>query len=98
MSTIPEKVKVAGFTYTIRLVEGEWGEHTEKHGQCDPSKLEIIVVDDVRVKETLWHEIGHAIYYEYNIKEVKGEEAINSLYMLGIFQVLVDNTAMRKLI
>ena len=51
-----------------------------------------------RAIETLLHEIGHAIYHEYSIGEASGEEAINSLYMSGIHQVMVDNPRVVELL
>lgn len=93
----PTSVKIAGHDYKIKWMDVEWGHEMERQGDCSAGSLLIRVVDDLRASETLWHEIGHGIYYEYAVGQVEGEEAINSLYMMGIYQVLCDNPEIRDM-
>jgi len=83
-------VKVAGHRYKIRLVGGE---HTPNHGQCDTGALLISLTrgEASRMRETLIHEIGHAIYYEYDVESCADEECRVSRLSTGWHQVLVDN-------
>ena len=69
----------------------EWKDEMERQGDCLVSELRIRVVADERRLETLIHEVGHAIYYEWGLTHAQDEEAINSLYCSGLHQVMVDN-------
>ena len=95
------KIKVAGHNYQVKIMEEDWVSQTSSRGQCCSNTLVIRIASKMkrsRGVETLLHEIGHAIYHEYSIGEVSGEEAVNSLYMSGIHQVLVDNPQLVKLL
>lgn len=94
----PTAVKIAGHIYEIEWKDADWKDDSGREGDCSATNLLIRVAKGVRAVETLWHEIGHGVYYEYAIEQVEGEEAINSLYMMGIYQVLVDNPEIRSLI
>lgn len=94
------KIKVAGQYYQVMVVD-QFLETTQSRGQCCSDTLIIRISAKLplsRFLETLIHEVGHAIYHEYAIDEVKGEEAINSLYMSGFHQVLIDNPEYRDII
>lgn len=92
------KVKVAGHWYKVKWRDSDWLHLSESLGNCDTTKLEINIVMNDRWPETLWHEVGHAIYYEYGIKHVAEEEPVNGLYMSGVHQVLKDNPEMRRIV
>ena len=95
------KIKIAGHDYQIKVMEKDWISQTGSRGQCDSDALVIRIAAKMprsRAIETLLHEIGHGIYHEYSIGEASGEEAINSLYMSGMHQVLVDNPRVVKLL
>ena len=96
--SLPNKVKVAGHTYDIEWMPDTWMDDAERHGDCTTTLLRIRILKDKRWKETLIHEIGHAIYYEYGLVHVEEEEAINSLYMSGMHQVITDNLKIAKAI
>jgi hypothetical protein len=89
-----ESVKVAGHIYQIQYMPEEWGDEMVRQGDCCPTSLRIRISPNARWKETLIHEIGHAIYYEYSIGHCSEEESTNSLYMSGMHQVMVDNPSL----
>jgi len=95
---LPKHLKVAGHVYTVEWMSRQWKDEMERQGDCLVSELRIRIAEDERLLETLLHEIGHAIYYEYSLAHVEEEEAINSLYMSGLHQVLKDNPMVVKLL
>ena len=88
-------LRIGPQTYTVEVKDKQWVEESGAHGRCDSGQCLLQITDGARFIDTLWHELGHAIYYEYHIREVVGEEAINSLYMSGILQVLRDNPELK---
>ena len=95
-----KSIRVAGHDYTLRIMPEDWGDDSSNHGNCCTSKLEIKVARGhiSRMRETLLHEIGHAIYYEYSLDEASGEEHVNSLYCSGWYQVFRDNPQLLRFI
>ena len=88
-------VRIAGHPYQIMWMPEDWTTDTGLRGQCDPDQLRIRIAKGQpvsRTMETLWHEIGHGVFHEYGVDHVdKSEEAVNSLYMSGLYQVIMDN-------
>jgi Zn-dependent peptidase ImmA (M78 family) len=93
-----DSIKVAGSTYKILVMDNTWHEETNKHGDCDGDKLIIRVVRNNRFKWTLWHEITHAIFHEYNLISAKGEEDIVTQIAAGWHQVYTDNPGLKRLL
>ncbi len=92
---IPNTVKVGGNTYYLRKHDSSWGEDTQLHGKCDANMLEIHVVTeglprDV-VRNTIIHELLHALYREYDIQEDDDEERTVTKLANGICQLTLDN-------
>lgn len=97
----PQELKIRNSVYKVKLVEhlGLVDEYSDSEvpGQIDYLKKEIRIHAGERPElETwmiLWHEINHAIVYEYEIDEVKGddeEEIIDNLAVATVM-LLVDN-------
>ena len=98
---IPKEIKIAGHRYRVKSKNGSWGNDAKLRGNCDCNKLEIKVdstMPNSRKTETLLHEIGHAIYHEYNIHDDDKEERIITAFATGWQQVLTDNPALIKLV
>lgn len=87
-----ERVKIGGITYDIHYVE-EIPNRDAYVGYCDSERSVIYVqikgTSEQRQKQTLIHEITHAILYEsgYNNHE---EEMANRVGIV-LYQVLKDN-------
>lgn len=105
---LPAIVKVLGMTYTIAYVDklGDvdvFGRSSQMTGQIDYVTATIRVYDGGRdesiVRQTMWHEILHAITFALHIKTDKGElndnETAIDLLALGINSVLQDNPGLR---
>ena len=97
------KIRVAAHDYVLEHKSKEWSTDGEQFGMCDREQLILKIVDPSlcawdRYLETIVHEVGHAIFYEYHIGQLEAhgaiaslEEHINSLMSTGWFQVLRDN-------
>lgn len=95
---LPESVKVAGHVYEIRQKDADWRDNGDKHGLCNITDLFICVAMDKRWKETLIHEIFHAIDWEYCLSAAQNEEQRVSLYGVGWFQVLTDCPELKRVL
>ena len=96
---LPNKVKVGGIYYTITdkpfeidpKGTGAWG--LTDHRSC------IIYIDTGvslnQVKDTLLHEILHAIFFIYNVDTGDGEERVVTPTASGLVQVFEDNKPIR---
>lgn len=63
-------------------------------GACHTQKQLIILqsgMSQSRYQEVLWHEICHAVYYEYACVDEDDEEQMVSKLSKGQLQVLIDN-------
>jgi hypothetical protein len=90
---IPSHVKIGAHTYTINQMDALWGSENNRHGECNPDKLEInICIGPVYsiIYETLLHEIMHAIYAPA-LESGDSEERIVNAMGAGLAQVLTDN-------
>ena len=88
---LPESVKVAGHVYEIRQRDADWRDNGGKHGTCDSTELQINVAMDKRWKETVRHEIYHAVCYEYCVSAAKNEEELCGILGTAWHQISVDN-------
>ena len=87
-------VELLGHVYHIRIEDDDWGHDTGKHGHCDRSKQEIVVVQchQTRFRETLIHEMSHAILYEMGVElDDDIEERVCSAIGQGLAQMLDSN-------
>jgi len=107
---LPEYVRIGTHIYHI-LFPYRFKESRDFSGQCDFDLLEIRISNiDAnghprplsKIYETFWHEIMHAIDYEYTDYSIsdkfdEGYETIVALLGRGVFQVLSDNFMLLKL-
>lgn len=94
---LPKKVRVACFDIDIENwhphnanVRGAFGEFSalENRIRIDCS------INDVKIIDTLVHEINHAIYWAYNIEDSDKEERIVATFATAWTQVYRSNPAL----
>tara|TARA_Y100000593_G_C4150314_1_gene256726 strand:+ start:282 stop:611 length:330 start_codon:yes stop_codon:yes gene_type:complete len=91
---LPSEVKVFGKVYAIEFVELPLDE-TAVYGVCDHRGLTIRInahesIHLSQQRETLWHEIKHAIWSEMDV-DSRDEESWVRPMSSGEFAVMVDN-------
>jgi len=96
-----DTIKVGGNTYTLIQHDTNYLNEEGVHGLCDCTKLEIHIVSgdlprDV-IRNTLIHEILHAIYREYDISDEDDEETTVTRLANGLCQVSLDNPWIAKI-
>lgn len=96
---IPKSIRVAGHTITIET----FGINTAKAGDifaayhCIDAKIVICdELDKISALDTLIHEIGHAIYFHYGIRDGDNEEHTVNQMGVGWAQIWVDNPDLVK--
>jgi len=93
---LPETVKVGPFIYTVEA--HEFSEEDDTLGQCMTDDLLIQVETshpDSVVKNTLLHEIFHAIYDLQGLNDENEEEQIVYAMSNGLQLVLLDNPGLK---
>jgi hypothetical protein len=94
MSKLPEKVKVAGYDFNIVDWPPIQAEATGRYGECSAQELEIRIRTDKQMSHTVntfIHEVSHAIYWVYGIRDEDAEERIVEMMGNGWAQVYRDN-------
>lgn len=93
----PERIKVISKRFTIHYVPEATGELSdEKMGLCDTLNQNIWVQDDLKEdtqRETLLHEILHAISDEMGLNLTEEQVAGTAI---GVLAVLMDNPSFAK--
>jgi len=94
MIDFPKSVKVAN--HIIKIIEWTDKEANAQNqfGEFSGNELIIRINTELHqslIIETLWHEILHAIYWSYNIKDDDKEERTITVFATGISQVMSDN-------
>jgi len=99
MIKLPKILKIGGFD--IQVVE--WHPYTAQdqaqygHFSAHQMKIEIDMTSTKQqLKRTIWHEILHAIFYVYSIKDEDKEERIVETLSKAIIQVFKDNSWVYK--
>lgn len=88
----PKRIRVAAFD--IRVVSLD-PQNRHDHGTFDAARQEMALCGDfpttVMECETLLHEVMHAIYWAYGIKQGDDEERTVTAMTVGLMQVWRDN-------
>lgn len=94
---IPKKLKIGGFIYRVER-DINVADHSNSFGTTVNGKQVINVTNDVplqKQEQTLIHEILHAIWFVYGLKEAgfkpDQQENIVDALSQGLYQVLKDN-------
>lgn len=102
MAKLPTKIKVAGFDISVepftpikQFSENRYGDFNEVTGRI---RVENPGVSNLRQLDTLLHELNHAIWWAYGIKDEDKEERTVSVMATGMVQILRDNPKLLKYI
>lgn len=96
---LPEKIKIGAFTYKIEGWHPPAAQASNCYGQFSHHEKVIRVDtsnDAQQIRETLLHEIFHAIYYVWGLDDKDEEERIVSQYGTAFTAVMADNPDIRK--
>lgn len=95
---LPPYAKVGHRKYKIESYTAQIASADQRYGFCDLSNA-IIKVDAQygieKARDTLLHEILHAIYYEWGLQDEDKEERIVSQYGTALTQVMCDSPELR---
>lgn len=98
---IPKKLKIGGFIYKISR-DTNVADHSSSFGTTINGRQVINITRDVpfqKQEQTLLHEILHAVWFVYGLKEAgyksEQQEHIVDALSHGIYQVLKDNKMLR---
>lgn len=100
----PKKLNVLGFEYAVEYHADQsavdWKRRESLWGQVDFQTSTIRIFDDgsrpdAEVWQTVWHEIGHVIFYicgrTFNTNETPDEEMVVDQFASGVVSVLRNN-------
>lgn len=99
---LPKSVRINGVDYSIEVVSGLNDGSEVLCGSFDEDD-QVIKINKVNQTETgqfrtLLHEIGHAILYEHDLKNLgyddripKSEETFCELFSRSVYQLIADN-------
>ncbi len=94
---LPKQVKVGAYIYKIiPMKEFSGSGHC---GTCNNETLEIRVrttLSPAQVKNTLLHEILHAVYYHQGMGDSEGEEVVVNGIANGLQMVFHDNPILKR--
>jgi len=96
---LPKKIKIANHVYTIEEWEPDLALATGCFGLCQNNELNIKISTDYsqsQIKETLLHEVLHAINWTYHIEEGDCEERTVTAMASALSQVFQDNKEFRE--
>lgn len=96
---LPRWVKVCHRKYKIVEWTPTQALAVNRFGEC--SSVEAIIRVDLshgleKARDTLLHEILHAIYYEWGIQDEDKEERVVSTFAKGLTQAMADSQECRK--
>lgn len=90
---LPERIKIAHLNFTVLVLETN---SYDDNGGCNFETQTIKLSKKLkgnRLKEILLHEIFHALYYLWALKEGDDEERVVDAFAVGLATVLRDNPA-----
>ena len=96
---LPKTIKIANHVFNV----AEWNSNEAsahgRFGECDCNTLSIRISTahpDSHIRETLMHEILHAIFWSYGVKDIDDEERTITGLAVGLSQVWQDNPKLYK--
>jgi hypothetical protein len=103
---IPNKVKIAGFTWTVEKnvdVQRDVTREGNCYGSTHHVSQKIFVDPDIteqKTEHTFIHEVLHAIWFHYGLSKNKSftpdqEELVVDSLSNGLYQVLKDNNLLK---
>ena len=96
---LPPYAKVAHRKYRIEVWCHKAAQASQRYGEC--SSVEAVIridesLDAEKARDTLLHEVLHAIYAEYRLEDEDKEERTVSTIATALTQVMVDSAELRK--
>ena len=90
-----EKIKILNKIYEIKYTDEDLYFRGQKSYGTLNKVLNVITINTntnkEQIKETLLHEILHAIYYEFSLNDENKEEEIVTLMARGLRTICIDN-------
>ena len=91
---LPSSVRVGFFVYSIETISAELADSKGLYGYADNNKNEIRVSDglnDQQLLNTVFHEVLHAIHWQYGLYDGATEEQFTNLSTNGLCAFYADN-------
>lgn len=98
--TLPSEIKIGCHVYLIKQIPAELGDALNVSGRCHNHAGLIELIDDLnrgQALEVLFHEIMHAIFFVYVIKDEDKEERTVSILGTALACLFQDNPELTKL-
>lgn len=90
---MPKSVKIGSRNFKVKL-DAQLKEDGEDSGECDFVKGIISIQPKTSLgyeQDTLWHEIGHAVWYGVGMKDRSKDETVMKRFMPLLLDVLKTN-------
>ena len=99
--TLPKRVQLGHNTIQLKTIESGVALDIGDQQGSYSYRANIIYLDEERLEgsqgvELLLHEIGHAIFYQYNLEKTKEEESIVNAMSQGYTEILKRNPLLLK--
>lgn len=93
-ASLPKSVRVGFFVYTIEAIPAELAAAKQLFGYVDNNTCEIKISDglsDQQLLNTTFHEVLHAIHWQYALDDESTEEQFTNLGANGLCAFYADN-------
>lgn len=91
---LPEKVKVAGYNIAIKAWSNHSATAASRYGEFSANEMEIRIdmsMHPEKLLDVFLHELYHAVYWAYDIRDEDKEERACSVLSTGMAQIYIDN-------
>jgi len=98
---LPEKIRVGGFDIKIKEFDSYAAESRQVNGEFSSLDLTMridVSMDIQKILDTFLHELFHAIYYVYGVKDVDNEERTVEGLATGTMQIYRDNPSFLRFV
>lgn len=100
IKALPRTIRIAGLNFKIEKWARDSAESAGRYGECAMMLLTLRIGGNnksgARVFDTLHHEINHAVWSLYNIKEGDNEERMIGTLASAWTQIFCDNPWLAK--
>ena len=99
MVKLPPHAKVGHRKYRIEELPHGTADHSQKYGDCNHAEGLIRVATSYGMemtRDTLLHEVLHAVYREYGLQDEDKEERTVATLATGITQTMCDSPELRQ--
>ena len=95
---LPKSIRVAAFDIEIKSWDAHYGNDRGRFGEFSAGQQEIRIDQSLKPQkllDTMFHELGHAIYWAYGMEDDDKEERIVSTFATAWTQIFRDNPDFR---